>query len=211
LHSSNYGQNDSWLAAVLAAGEGSRFGGAKLTALFDGKPLVHWPVEAALASGMVGVLVVVGFNASQVRQALPKDSRVEVIENPTPEEGMGGSLALAARRAEARGASGLVMLLGDMPFVTAQSIDRLAGVAQKAEQGAAAGVVDGKRNHPVAFSRRYFKELASLGGDKGARDVLARLGEGLTLVEVPPETRIDIDKPEELNRALEIWKKLKGR
>jgi molybdenum cofactor cytidylyltransferase len=204
-------RNGPWLAAVLAAGEGSRFGGGKQMALLDGKPLVSWPVKAALDSGLAGVLVVVGFHARQVRQALPDDSRVEVIENPNPADGMGGSLALAARRAQEKGAAGLVMLLGDMPFVTAQAITLVTRAVQSSEIGVAAGSIGGKRNHPVAFSRNYFEELALLGGDKGARDVLDKLGAGLALVEVEPETRIDIDHPDDLNRAAKKWRAFKRR
>lgn len=203
------GRNGPWLAAVLAAGEGSRFGGGKQIALLGGKPLVSWPVKAALDAGLAGVLVVVGFHAPQVRQALPHDSRLEVLENPNPAAGMGGSLALAARRAMEKDAAGLVMLLGDMPFVTAQAITSVIRSAQNSELGVAAGSIDGKRNHPVAFSHEYFRELASLGGDKGARDVLDRLGTGLPLVEVEPETRIDIDSPDDLSRAVKKWQVFK--
>lgn len=178
-------------------------------ALLGGKPLVSWPIEAALAAGLDGVLVVLGFNASQVCQALPRDSRLEVVENPKPEEGMGGSLALAARRARELEAAGLVMLLGDMPFVTPQIIAQVAQAAEAAPAGAAAGSVNGKRSHPVAFTRSHFRELSGLGGDKGARDVLARLDKNLALVEVVPETRIDIDRPGDLSRALEKWKAFK--
>lgn len=196
---------------MLAAGEGSRFGGGKQLALLDGKPLVRWPVEAALASGLAGVLVVVGHHAAHVRQVLPHDPRVEIIENPKPEDGMGGSLALAARRARELDAAGMVMLLGDMPLVNPTTIAQVAQAAQKAPAGAAAGSVKGKRSHPVAFAKRHFEELSGLGGDKGARDVLARLETGLALVMVAPETRFDVDKPEDLARALELWKAAQDR
>ena len=208
LQSYIHGSTKPWLVAVLAAGQGSRFGGGKQLALLGGRPLVRWPVDAALASGLHGVLVVVGYHASQVRQALPRDSRVEIIENPEPAEGMGSSLALAASRARELEAAGLVMLLGDMPFVTPQTIAKVAKAAETAPAGAAAGSVDGKRSHPVAFSSRHFSELCGLGGDKGARDVLASLANGLALVEVAPETRIDVDNPEDLAGASNIWKRL---
>jgi len=200
------GLKNAWLAAVLAAGEGRRFGGGKQIALLGEKPLLRWAVEAALASNLDGVLVVVGHHASQVRQVLPDDARLEVLINPRPQDGMGGSLALAARRARELDAAGLVMLLGDMPFVVPKAIDRVVEAAETAVAGAAAGAVEGKRNHPVAFTKRHLDELSGLGGDKGARDVLARLGSGVALVEVAPETRIDVDEPGDLNRALEIWK-----
>lgn len=199
------------MVAVLAAGEGSRFGGGKQLALLGGKPLVCWPVEAALASGLDGVLVVVGHHAAQVRKVVPPDPRVEIINNPKPEEGMGGSLALAARRALELDAVGLVMLLGDMPLVDPAVIGQVAWAAQQAPAGAAAGSVEGKRSHPVAFTRRHFDELCGLGGDKGAREVLTRLKNGLGLVAVAPESRFDVDRPEDLIRALELLKAARGR
>ncbi|KMY69299.1 hypothetical protein AAU61_04605 [Desulfocarbo indianensis] len=194
-----------WFAAVLAAGEGRRFGGGKQTALLGGHPLVCWPVQAALQAGLHGVLVVTGSHGPAVRRALPADSRVEALINPQPEQGMGGSLALAARRARELDAVGLVMLLGDMPFVTARSIAQVAGAAEEAPAGAAAGEVAGKRSHPVAFMRRHFDELAGLGGDKGARDVLARLRTGLALVGVEPQSRLDVDNLEDLAEANRLW------
>jgi len=211
LHPSPLGLKGAWWAAVLAAGEGSRFGGGKQLALLDGKPLVRWPVEAAMASGLAGVLVVVGYHADRVRQVLPHDPRVEVIENPKPEYGMGGSLALAVRRARELDAAGLVMLLGDMPLVNSLTIAQVAQAAQKAPAGAAAGSVAGKRSHPVAFANQHFEELSGLGGEKGARDVLARLEKGLALVAVAAETRFDVDRPKDLARALELLKAAKGR
>lgn len=194
-----------WFAAVLAAGEGRRFGGGKQTALLAGKPLVCWPVQAALEADMHGVLVVTGSHGPAVRRALPADPRVEALINPQPEKGMGGSLALAARRARDMEAAGLVMLLGDMPFVTARSIAQVAWAAEQAPAGAAAGEVGGERSHPVAFLRSHFEELTSLGGDRGARDVLARLRSGLILVTVDPQSRLDVDKLEDLAKADRLW------
>ena len=194
------------MAAILAAGESSRFGGGKQLALLGGKPLICWALEAALASGLSGVLLVVGHHGDGVRAVLPDDSCLEVLENPDPQEGMGSSLALAARRARELDAAGLVMLLGDMPFVASQSIVQVVRAAQEAEAGIAAGAVEGKTSHPVAFTRRHFDELAGLGGDKGARDILDRLGAGVALVEVAPESRLDVDTPGDLRRALAIYK-----
>jgi molybdenum cofactor cytidylyltransferase len=169
---------------------------------------VCWVVEAALASGLDGVLVVIGDHGPQVCQLLPDNARLEVLVNPRPQDGMGVSLALAASRARDLGAAGLVTVLGDMPFVAPQAIAQIAEAAESSPAGAAVGSIKGKKNHPVAFTSRHFAELCALGGDKGARDLLNILGEGVALVEVAPESRLDIDRPEDLIRALEIWKEV---
>ena len=66
-------------------------------------------------------------------------------------------------------ADGAIVCLGDMPQVDATLIDRLLA-AFDPEKGALVVVptMDGKRGNPVVWSRRFFPELAELGGDVGA-------------------------------------------
>jgi len=56
---------------VVAAGTGSRAGGAKQWRLLGGKPIVRWSVEAMLTAGAADVVVVVAADAGgQLEQAL---------------------------------------------------------------------------------------------------------------------------------------------
>ena len=72
-----------------------------------GRPLVAWALDAALASGLAPVVVVVGYRADEVRAALSRASQssrtyvgvnsemlatVAVVENPEWEEGIASSL-----------------------------------------------------------------------------------------------------------------------
>ncbi|MET0148584.1 MAG: NTP transferase domain-containing protein, partial [Acidimicrobiales bacterium] len=68
----------STLAAVLAAGDGSRFGGPKLLVYFRGRPLVAWALDAALDAGLDETVVVVG---SQALGAVVPDG-ITVLDNP---------------------------------------------------------------------------------------------------------------------------------
>ncbi|MFH1035288.1 MAG: NTP transferase domain-containing protein, partial [Pseudomonadota bacterium] len=104
--------------ALLAAGQGERFGGGKLLAPLAGRPLILHALETALASGLGRVLVVLGRDADELRAVLPADPRLEVLVNPRWPRGMGTSLALAAARAQQGGAGVLAVLLGDMPLVS---------------------------------------------------------------------------------------------
>ena len=94
----------------------------------------------------------------------------------------------------------LVVLLGDMPLVDAGLIARVAAAARDCPAGAAAARGPGRPGHPVAFSSRYFPQLAGLEGDQGARDILADLGNALALVEAPESSQWDVDTPRDLER-----------
>jgi len=63
-------------------------------------------------------------------------------------------------------------------------------------------VAEGRRGNPVLWSRRFFAELMTLGGDVGARHLIAKHGEAVT--EVPVEGQaafLDIDTPQALDQA----------
>jgi probable selenium-dependent hydroxylase accessory protein YqeC len=186
---------------VLAAGRGERFGGGKLKAELAGRPLITWAVGTALLSGLDRVLVVLGDGAENLAALLPDDPRLEILVNPRHQEGMGTSLACAAARASQAGAAVLAVLLGDMPLVGAPVLAAVAQAARTAPGGAAAARAAGQRGHPVAFAQRHFSELARLSGDQGGRALLERLGHGLALVEVPPQSLLDVDRPLDLAQA----------
>ncbi len=193
--------------AVLAAGQANRFGGGKQVARFQGRALAAWPVLAALAAGhgqgtgLDHLLVMLGVGAAELAAALPADPRLQTAVNPRPDQGMGSSLALAARLALEQKAGVLVVLLGDQPLVQPQVIARVAAAALAAPGGVAAAWEGGRRAHPIAFARPHLAELAGLKGDQGGRDILARLAGEVALVETPAGSALDVDTPRDLARA----------
>src|SRR5919106_4785659 len=77
---------------VLGAGEGRRFGGAKLVAELHGRPLLDYAVEAMLgASAIERIVVVLGANAAQVAAAVEL-SRVQTVVCEAWQEGIAASL-----------------------------------------------------------------------------------------------------------------------
>lgn len=113
---------------VLAAGTGSRFGGGKMLARLDGRPLVVHVLEAARAARLGRLVVVLGRDAAAVRLALvATDAAVLdgalVVVNPAPERGLATSLRLgfAAATAAPR-PDGVLVLPGDQPRVRPSTI-----------------------------------------------------------------------------------------
>ncbi len=190
----------SLAALVLAAGRSTRMGGPnKLLAEIGGRPLVRIAAEQALASRARPVIVVTGHQRDRVEAAL-KGLDVAFVHNPDYAEGMSTSVkaGIAAVPADADGA---IVCLGDMPQVDAKLIDRLLA-AFDPEKGALVVMptMDGKRGNPVVWSRRFFPELRGLGGDVGARHLIASYPEAVA--EVPVASRaalVDVDTLDALN------------
>jgi CTP:molybdopterin cytidylyltransferase MocA len=161
---------------VLAAGSGSRFGGAKQLAELDSKPLLEHALRAVEAVPAIDrIVVVLGSRADEVRAGVDFGS-TEIVVCEDWETGQSASLrkGIAAIAGDAQAA---VITLGDMPRVTAQVIARFADIAS--EHGARArarAVYNGVPGHPVALGSAYFGAAADIEGDVGARDLLRRIG-----------------------------------
>lgn len=185
-------------AVVLAAGRSTRFGPSnKLLAEVDGEPMVRHAVRAATASGVAETIVVTGHMAEAVEAALA-GLPVRFVRNPDFAAGQSTSLR-AGIAAVSPTSEAAVVMLGDMPRVTAATLDRVIAAYRP---GAGALVVvprhDGRRGNPVLWSRRFFRDLAALEGDTGARALLAANPEAVATVECGPEVRIDYDTPDAL-------------
>lgn len=186
---------------LLAAGSASRFGSDKLQ-----HPLPHGvaiAVQAArhLKAELPRVVAAVRPQAVATARALESEG-CEVVVCERAAEGMGASLACAARAAGA--ADGYLVALADMPFVRRSTI---AAVRAALEAGAllAAPYFRARRGHPVAFAGCLRGELEASSGDEGARRVLE--AHAAELVKVPvgdPGAIRDIDRPADLAPPLAV-------
>ena len=186
---------------LLAAGASTRFGSDKLRhALPHGVPIA---VQAArvFKLELSRVVAVVKPGSAELVDALKKEGcEVVVCENAA--EGMGASLACAARAAGE--AAGYLVALGDMPFVRRTSI---AAVRDALLSGAVlvAPYFRARRGHPVGIGAMFFQDLLVLRGDEGAKQLLA--ANERRLVKIPvgdPGVIRDIDTPGDLLPPLRI-------
>src|SRR6185312_10512462 len=185
-------------AVVLAAGMSSRMGSNKLMAELNGKPLVRHAVEAALASAAAPVIVVTGNEEAKTRAAL-SGLNVSFVGNPDFARGLSTSLktGIAAVPPDCDGA---IVLLGDMPGVSAALIDKLIASFDPGEDRAiCVATRNGKHGNPVLWARRFFEEIASIEGDVGAKALVGAYGDLVREVEAADDAPlIDIDTPEAL-------------
>ncbi|SDU47423.1 NTP transferase domain-containing protein [Stappia sp. ES.058] len=186
---------------LLAAGQARRAGGInKLLATIDNEPIVRIAARNALGSGLASLTVVTGHMSTEIEAALD-GLPVTFVHNPDYAEGMAGSIR-AGISALPSDADAALVLLADMPEVTADAIDRLiAAYAPDAGVPVVAAAHEGKRGNPVLWDKAYFEALARLEGDSGARHLLDDHPDDLALVEIGPGARLDLDTPEALAAA----------
>jgi molybdenum cofactor cytidylyltransferase len=191
---------------VLAAGASTRMGRLKQLLPVGNRCLLQWVVDAALASSLDEVVVVLGHRAEEVRGAiaLPEDGRARAIVAPDFARGQSTSLQRGLRAADAR-SQALAVLLGDQPGVSGGLIDRVAEAFLSAGALLARPVypdAGGAPGHPVFLARRIWPRIEALSGDQGARGLFAARPDWLLEVPVPGDPPLDVDTWEDYQRCV---------
>lgn len=185
---------------ILAAGLSSRMGAQnKLTTHYLGKPLLLHCIGAAAQSGLSRLLVVTGHEADAVRDLLPPG--VEHVHNPDYASGMASSLVRGIKTLRGDvSLDGVMILLGDMPLVSADHIRAL--LERFAPTGPSSIVMAANRakpGNPVLFSKVYYPVLQTLSGDRGAKPVIEAHRDCVVMVDIGQAAERDFDTPDAFN------------
>ncbi|MBI4320965.1 MAG: molybdenum cofactor cytidylyltransferase [Chloroflexi bacterium] len=189
-------------AIVLAAGQSIRMGCPKLLLHIKGKSLVRHVVENALASSAHEVIVVLGYQADQVAYQL-KGLNVKLVHNPSFAQGQSTSV-IAGLRAVRLDADGVVVMMGDQPFVGPDIINALIRRHYDTRCLIAVPQYEGKNGAPVLFDRTLFPELMASTGDKGGRDLIRKHAGSVQIVPIQSSLAAkDADTREEYEELLQ--------
>jgi molybdenum cofactor cytidylyltransferase len=180
---------------LLAAGSASRFGSDKLQHTLPHGVAIAVQAARHLKLEIPRVVAVVRPGSEQLTSHLESEAcEIVVCENAA--EGMGASLACAARAAGR--ADAYLIALADMPFVRRSTIAALRD-ALAAGAPLVAPYFHARRGHPVGISGAHYEALLASKGDEGARKLL--LQHRNVLVKIPvgdPGVIRDIDTPQDL-------------
>lgn len=183
---------------ILAAGRSSRMGSTKQLLEWHGQPLIRHAVQTALASVCSPVVVVVGFAAGLMRDAL-SGLPVHVAENSAWERGMGTSIRTGVQALSAYPVHSLILTLADLPLLTPKTFDYLLQVHRETGKPIITAEYSGTVGVPVLFHRDLFGELLSLEDSQGCKGVILRHRDRSAGVACPA-AGFDLDTPEEYQR-----------
>ena len=173
-------------ALVLAAGRSSRMGRNKLLCEWRGAPVVTHAVDAAVGAGLHPVCVVTGHEQARVTAAL-SGRAIVIAHNPDFAQGMASSLR-AGLLALGTDHDGVVLLLGDMPKVRADHVQRLLQAFESRDRDAICVPEHrGQRGNPVLWPARELSALAALRGDVGGRSLLDAAADRVVRVAMPDD------------------------
>jgi molybdenum cofactor cytidylyltransferase len=189
----------SLLMAVLAAGASRRLGQAKQLVRVDGESLLRRQCRVALEAGVGRVAAVLGCRAEECA-AIVNDLPVEQLINEHWQQGLGGSIAVAARAASAAGAAGLLLMHVDQFRVSAADLNLLHQAWQDSGCECVCIAMDGEYvGPPVIIPNAMFGDLERLDGDIGAQRLIASLPPTRVRQVQIPTAAHDLDLPSDLS------------
>lgn len=167
---------------ILAAGHGTRFGGHKMLALLDGRPMLQHVLDLATEAGLDPLVVVLGADAAEVETAMSWRDEIRV-RNEDPGRGISSSVALGLGVLE--GSQVALVLLGDQPFLTVEQLHTVVA----APRDAARPIVvprysDGRPGNPVRLEQPAWPLAAGLEGDRGMSQLFIERSELVRYVDV---------------------------
>jgi molybdenum cofactor cytidylyltransferase len=186
-------------AIVLAAGTSSRMGRNKLLFGLGGDTVVQRTVRIAVEAGLDPVVVVLGHDAEAVRAALASKP-CRFVVNPRYAEGMNGS-ACAGIAALPPNVAAAVVLLADMPFVSAEMLRTLVESYRTGDALLVVSEYDGVQAPPSLFDRSLFEELVGEAGRGCPKRMRRRHPEATAVVAWPAAALTDLDVPDDYERA----------
>ena len=191
-------------AIVLAAGEGARFGGHKLAALLDGRPILQHVLDALAVAGIDDPVVVLGADADSLVARLTL-RRARTVRNANPERGLSSSLQVGWAEAfvGVDPPSSVLVVLGDQPRLDPSVVRSLAAMpADPARPIVVARHADGARN-PVRLEPAAAGLVAAATGDRGLGPMIDANPELVRVLEVEAWNP-DVDRRSDLVALVEV-------
>jgi bifunctional UDP-N-acetylglucosamine pyrophosphorylase/glucosamine-1-phosphate N-acetyltransferase len=157
-------------ALILAAGQGTRMKSAlpKVLHPIAGRPLVHYPVQAALDAGCTEVVVVVGHGREHVTAYLAKAFQGRVKTALQEQQRGTGDAARAGMSAVSADAERVLIFYGDVPLLTG---DDLVPVVQALGDGPGLALATCEVADPFGYGRVLRDEHGKVTEIREQRDL----------------------------------------
>jgi molybdenum cofactor cytidylyltransferase len=186
---------------ILAAGGSVRMGKPKLAEKFLGTNLIERVLEAVSVFDEYPKLIVLGgYKEAYLPQV--ENSNINFIFNSEWQNGLSTSINVGIEWFNTKyeeEIENVMILLADMALVNSEYLEKIIKSAKGSTKGIIASNYGPSLGPPAIFNKKYFNELQSLEGDRGAKSVILKHMEDLQTLEFL-DGLIDIDTPEDLKR-----------
>jgi molybdenum cofactor cytidylyltransferase len=187
-------------AIILAAGMSKRMGTLKQLARIGEKTLLESTISALQDSSVDETILVLGYRANEIQQAIPAQATTKIVINDAYEAGMSTSIR-AGIRAVSSDSSAALIVLSDQPFLKVSIINTLIDAYRDSGAKILVPVYRGFRGNPVLIDRSLFSEMMEITGDIGCRSLFGLHSDQIRKVPVEDiGILIDIDSKEDLAR-----------
>lgn len=188
---------------ILAAGKSTRYGEKnKLLQEINEKPIISHVVGTAAQSLLSDTTIILGHEHDSVSNAIDPNWP-DITVNEEYKKGQSTSVASGVNAAKRHDADAVVILLGDMPAVSAPSVNKLIHMYEKTEYEILAASYSNTRGNPVLFDKQYFEDLCNTTGDVGGRQLISPGNKAILVETSDPGVIIDVNHPSDLERLIE--------
>jgi len=186
----------------LAAGISKRFGSLKLIYPFKNEPLLVRGLRSCVRSELKEVIVVLGYEAEKVKKVIeeyfPGNQKLRTTINDNFSEGMISSFNSGLEILD-KGTRGVMMILADMPFISASTINKLIDSWNGDDM--IIPEVNGSFTHPRIIPSCLFPAFLGLDQFNSGKDILVKNKNKIkTVVFENKGEFIDIDKKNDLKK-----------
>ena len=144
--------------------------------------------------------VVLGANFEEIKNSISSRS-IQILNHENWKNGLGSSIAFGVDYIfkNELDIEAILIVLADQPLINSEYLNSMISVFEKGKnQIIASSYKDGKKGVPVLFDKIYFKELAQLSNDKGAKRLIEKYTDKVVLLNAESMVS-DIDTLEDYN------------
>ena len=187
---------------LLAAGSSSRMGQPKQLLQWGNTTLIEYQITTLGKTGS-SVHVVLGCNSDLIIPIINK-YKINIIINEKWKDGMGSSISCGISQILkcCPETNGILIALVDQPLIAASYFEMMiAGFKPGCRQIIVSQSTSGWLGVPALFDKYYFKHLLKLNADEGAKKIISRFEDRLSIL-ICNDIQEDIDTPQAYQQLL---------
>jgi len=193
---------------ILAAGEGKRMGGVKLTLPLGDKQIIEWVLQAVKLALLDKYFLVVRPEDKEIIET-GKKWGAEIIVNPEYKSGMSSSIRKALSQISTEDLEGFFIILADQPFISSSLLYKMIKAFTPSRREIIVPFYQEEQGNPVFFDGYWRDELMKISGDVGGKALINAYPEKLKRFRITKKyIFLDIDQEEDYEEAKIIFNSL---